>query len=215
MTTDPYFLRAAHGGRVVAQPIGLITAVGIERALVGFIGRLFEHARLDNEAIDQLYDAPPEGLERIQLLTGKLAPRVYAGFIPLTITGEIEPTALPDYPAIVIMTDKVEHDYQMGILDIRILAGTFDRDKTKGGRVDCLNIMEALDEAFFAFPEIGEVAALAPGNKRTHPVHWEMNRINLYPYYFAEMTVSFQVATSTNYLSALAHQPGFPPVPTT
>lgn len=179
-----------------AVPIGLTTALGIERALVIFVTRLFEYARLDNETIDDL-DSPPEGLQRIQLLDGKIPPHVYAGEIPFTITGEIDPAAIPNYPSIVISAEAVDFGLPKSQLTIRMLAGTFDRDKSRGGRIDCINIMEGICEALIQFNPIGQIASLANDSPRF--VRWRRLPPVVPSYHFAELTALFELPTPTNY----------------
>ena len=183
-----------------AKPIGLTTAAGIELALVKFITRLFKYAALDNEAVNQIPDAPDEGLERIMWLPGKKPPEVYAGYIPLTITGEIDPEAIPDYPSIVVSGQGVRHGWDLGILEVQILGGTYDQGKTRGGRVDCMNLMEAMTEAFFAFPSFGEVGVLAGKDRASTPLEWHMQKTVGFSHYFALMTLLLEQATPTNYL---------------
>src|SRR5215469_8043667 len=84
--------------------LGLISPIGIEKALVRFIERLFEHERFDNESIET------EGFERVIGLDGKHAPQVWAGSIPWTITGEPNPDDIPVYPSIIVATEKVTVD---------------------------------------------------------------------------------------------------------
>ena len=191
---DSTVLRRA---RKRSEPIAPTDYGEIELAIVRFVGRLFEHARLDNEAIDKLPPEPEDpdgfGRERIRSLSGKLAPRIYAGAIPLSITGEIDPDALPDYPAIVIAAAGADYTFDLGKLDVQILAGVWDRSPERAGRLDVLNIMSALRTAFFQFPDIGGGPILArkdqggPLNWRIVPAAW--------PHFFGLMTVTFQDAT--------------------
>lgn len=189
-----------------SEPIAPTDYGEIELAIVRFISRLFEHARLDNQAIDNL---PPEptpytedadglGRHRIRSLWGKLAPRIYAGTIPLSITGDIDPDALPDYPAIVVACSQADYTYEMGALDAQILAGVWDRSPERAGRLDVLNIMSALRTAFFQFdidggPVLARKDQGAPLTWRIIPAAW--------PHFFGLMTVTFQDATPEPLLS--------------
>jgi hypothetical protein len=185
--------------RLRAEPIGPTDYGEIELALVKFIGRLFEHARLDNEAIDNL---PPEpspaaedmdgmGRHRIRSLWGKIAPRIYAGAIPLSITGEIDPDALPDYPSIVIACSSGVDMFEMGALDVQILAGVWDRSPERAGRLDVLNMVSAMRTAFFQFPDIGGGAVLARKDQGS-PFSWRMIPA-AWPHFFGLLTVTFQI----------------------
>jgi hypothetical protein len=181
--------------------VRLLSAYGIEQALVAAIKRLFAGRALDNEAIDYAppEEVPPDGLPRIQSLTGKVAPSVYAGGIPLTVTGDIDPTEIPDYPAVIVSADNCEHDFEIGMLEVRILVGVWDRDKVRGGRVDCLLIVEDIVEALFAFQVTGEVAALVNANREPFAIKWRMLPLTSFPYYFGEIIARFELPTSVKY----------------
>jgi hypothetical protein len=184
-------------------PIGLVTPAGIELAIVEFIRWLFQYSALDNQGIDDKNEAPPLGLERLQLLEGKIPPSVYAGLLPLTITGEIDVAAVPSYPSILVSTKTVSYSYPIGVLELKIAGGTYDTAPEQGGRVDLLTIMDTLALNFFSFANIGEVAVLVAKDQGT-PVEYVMLPAPR-GYYFAELTARFELPSPTNYLS----QPDF------
>ena len=183
--------------------IGLVTPAGLELAIVEFLTWLFQYSALDNQGIDDKHEAPPLGLERLQLLEGKIPPAVYAGLLPLTITGEIDVAAVPSYPSILVATKAVSYSYPIGTLELKIAGGTYDSAPEQGGRVDLLTMMDTIALNFFAFANIGEVAALV-GKDQGTPVEYVMLP-SPRSYYFAEMTARFELPSPTNYLS----QPDF------
>jgi hypothetical protein len=212
MMTPPLFMRIAEkktppDGVSGVDALGIISAVGIEMALVKRINDLFWYQRFDNEAIDQLPAemVPAPGLPRIQSLTGKMRPNVWAGSVPLTETGDVNPRDVPDYPAIIVCSDKLERDFELGILDIKIWAGVFDRSKERQGRWDCINIMESLEWLFFQENPVGNVAAILSTTRDPYPVRWQYLHKTPFPYYFAEMTCRFELGPITEITSTLMH----------
>jgi hypothetical protein len=212
MMTPPLFLRIAEkktplDGLSGHDALGLLSAVGIEMALVKRITDLFWYQRLDNEAIDYrpAETVPSPGLPRTQSLLGKIRPNVWAGSVPLTETGEVNPRDVPDYPAIIICSDKLEREFDIGILDIKIWAGTFDRSKEQQGRWDCINIMESLEWLFFQENPVGNVAAILSTTRDPYPVRWQYLHKTPFPYYFAEMTIRFELPPITELTSTFMH----------
>ena len=182
-----------------SEPVGLTTAGGVERAVAGFIARLFDQARYDNEDLNAI-EPPPDELERIRILTNKIAPRIWIGAVPWTITGVIPPDALPEYPSIVVATDRVASGFDLGFIDIRIVAGTFDQSPEQGGRLDLLTMMEVMRQAFFQFGEdIGGVTRLASSSQAARPITYTMARENPLAHFFAEMIATFDLSTPENF----------------
>ena len=181
------------------EPVGLTDAGGIERAVAHFLERLFEHLRLDNETLNEI-EPPPDETERVRILTNKMAPRIFIGSVPWTITGAIPPDALPVYPSIVVATERVSSFYELGSIDIRIFAGTFDQSPDQGGRLDLLTMMETIRAALFQFGEdIGGVTRLASPSQAAKPISYQMARENPLGYFFAEMIAIFDLATPQSF----------------
>jgi hypothetical protein len=186
---NEYFLPAFGGYKVEA--LKNPSSFGIVEALVHFNNEvLFKHGALDNEEINQ-FDSP----ERDGQLVGKSWAKSYAGYIPLSLVGEIDPSAMPGYPSIKVAVIRNSYTYSQGLCTIGLFAGTYDQDKDQRGWVDLVNIMDALTQAYFYFDPVGDVASLAKGDENNNPISWEMVGGNTYPYFFALMTAVFNLIT--------------------
>jgi hypothetical protein len=188
-TRNEYFLPAFGGYKVEA--LSNISSVGIVEALVQFNNEtLFKHGALDNEEIND-FDSD----ERDGQLVGKSWAKSYPGYIPISIAGEVEPSAMPAYPSIKVAVIRNSYSYTQGLCTIGLFAGTYDQDKDQRGWVDLVNIMDALVNAYFYFDPIGDVASLARAEETAQPISWEMVGGNTYPYFFALMTAVFNLTT--------------------
>ena len=176
-----------------ARSIGDLSAAGIEDTLVKFLKFIFEYSALDSENVDGRL----EGLARTQTLEGKVPPAIWAGYIPLTITGEIDPERIPKYPSVIVSTDYNEFSYQGGLAAVRLFAGTHDMDKEREGRRDCVNIMETIAAALFSADTIDGTVTLCRSDDATRPIRWTMIKGDTFPFFFAEMLAIFMVPTPT------------------
>jgi hypothetical protein len=182
------------------EPLSNPSAFGIVQALVKFNNWLFQYSALDNEGIDEYPPGtlPEDGIERIRSLVGKVKVRTFAGTPPLSITGEVDPQAIPSYPSITVSAQSCYYEYDSGVITVQLFVGTYDQDKNQESWIDLINILDILSLVYFYCDPIEGVGGLASGDKEVRPLTWERVGGNTYPYSFAMMTVQLNIATPTN-----------------
>jgi hypothetical protein len=130
----------------------------------------------------------------------KIAPQVYAAFVPRDVVGDIIPGEINHYPAIVVRARQgvqSEKDYER--VTVEILIGLFndELDQGKAGNRDCLQLVERLKQ------RLREQSIIRQKFPIRMPLNWQIARkpkaaggaggYNTYPYFFGEIQVDFQV----------------------
>ena len=184
-----------------------ITAFHLERALVEFIAQLFTDTYvLDNPAVNFLQqtgrfpktgdpDTPPVSFDptaRSQTLVGKQPPRVVRGRVPRTVTGEIDPSQLPDFPSIAVQAIKAKVHQQDTHVTVRIYFHAYDENPASQGYQDLTNMVEVVAYALTSYGQAGI-------DKRFPiilPLEWEIPDGNIFPHYLGEMLTTWQLPSA-------------------
>lgn len=163
----------------------------LEKTLVGFLLNLFASARLDNPTLNlaQPDVVPFDTTARAQTLVLKVAPRIERGFIPRTVTGEIEIDKLPDYPSITVQAVSANVASNETIVLARILFNAYDENPNGSGYQDVLNMMEAAALALTSFGQAG----LDKAYPIVMPIEWKLVEAGTFPHFIGEMTTHWQL----------------------
>jgi|SRR5215472_3897270 len=186
------------------------TAFDLERTLVGFLTNLFSTIRLDNPtlSVSQATSAQPDTMLdpdqppvpydpklRQETLALKVAPRVFRGRVPRTVTGEIDVNQLANVPNIIVQAMKAKIDIEQTTATVKICFTTYDENPDSQGYQDCLNMMEAAGIALMQFGQAGldKAFPLVP------PIDWEFIEsptADYYPHFIGEMTTQWQLLSA-------------------
>jgi hypothetical protein len=184
-----------------------ITAFHLEKALVEFITQLFTDTYLlDNPAVnfgqatapahpivtdpDSVTPYDPTG--RATSLKGKVAPRVVRGRVPRTVTGEIDPNQLPDFPSITIQAIKAKVMQPETHVVVRIYFHSYDENPNSQGYQDLTNMIEVVAYALTSYGQ-GAIDARFP---IILPLEWEIPDGNIFPHFMAEMHTTWKLPSA-------------------
>ena len=165
-----------------------MTLYELEDALVEFIGQNTSELRYrSNEQTD-----------------GKVAPRVYSGFIPRDEVGSIIPGEITTYPAIIIGVKRGQQSWDSETVTVEVIIGCFDDSLDQQGYSDVVNLVQRLKERLRFEDIIRERFPIRM------PLQWEINRkasqagsgVNAYPYWFGEMQLTFEMEVATSQYDA-------------
>lgn len=123
----------------------------------------------------------------------KLAPLVYAGFLPRDQVGAIIPGEISQYPAIIVNVRQGSQTWESETVETEILIGCFDDERDQQGYRDVTNIVQRLRDRFREQSIVRERFPIRM------PLKWIVNRFygggttNYYPYFFGELTLYFEL----------------------
>jgi len=164
----------------------------LEKTLVAFINQLFfDTYRLDNPGLNlvQPDQVPFDPTQRAQTLVAKVPPQVVRGRVPRTVAGEIDPNALPNFPAIIVQAISAHIAIMETQVTVRIYANAYDEDPESQGYQDCINMIEVIAQALTTFGQ----GAIDESYPIVMPIDWKLIEENLHPHYVAEMTTLWQL----------------------
>jgi hypothetical protein len=127
-------------------------------------------------------------------------PRVYSGYVPRDEVGAINAGDISTYPAIIVSAQGGTQEELDGFdsVTVTLTVGCFDDSLDQQGYRDCVNLVQRLKDRFCEAGIIRERFPLYA------PITWRLNprggagATNVYPYFFAEMTVGFGLPISEN-----------------
>jgi hypothetical protein len=189
-----------------SQTIGNLGLIGIENVLVTFVGRLMEYQRLDTESANDIPDMPMADTEREQTLEGKVRPAVYAGYIPLTVTGEIIP-GIVKIPSVTVQALDATWSYQGGSGTVRLLVSTYSQTQNRQGYRDALNVGELIAQELFRAQTIDEQATLASIENSPNPISLRMIPSDELNYFYCLITTVWDLETPTPDFHLSGHDP--------
>jgi hypothetical protein len=141
--------------------------------------------------------------ERTETRDAVIAPNVFAGFVPRNEVGEVDPTGVKRYPAIIVSflgVDPPSDDvWEYEIANIQLTIGIFDDNKDQQGWRDCVLLAERIDD------RIREQSILRQRFILQMPIKWGINKWNTHPYWFASMGLSFSLPVPTSQFAVNAH----------
>ena len=181
------------------------SANDLEVTLVKFLKRIFDVYRLDNPTLNLAQqpgafpkeydpDGPPISYDpatRAAQLYLKVPPRIERGYVPRTVTGEIEVDKLPDCPAIIVQCVSANVANDVTIATVRIYVNVYDENPDSGGYQDALNIVEAIAMALGSFGK----QAIDHAYPIVMPLEWKLVEADTFPHFIAEMTTRWEMAT--------------------
>ena len=192
------------------------TAFDLERKLVEFIQQLFTNTyQLDNPAVNRLQPAgfqelhdqpqPPlpthpivlpsvpfDPVGRAQTLLGKVPPQVVRGRVPRTVTGDLDPSQLPDFPSITVqaITGRVEKlETHVGV---RIYFHAYDENPQSQGYQDLTNMIEVVSLALTSYGQKG----INDAYPIVLPLEWKIPDEHYFPHYIGEMHTTWQLPSA-------------------
>jgi hypothetical protein len=158
-----------------------MTVFELESALVEFIA--MNTAELRFRSNEQTFET--------------IAPRVYSGYIPRDEVGAIIPGEITVYPAIIVSAQNGVQDLDCETVTVNITIGCFDGELDQQGYRDCCNLLQRLKDRF---RETDILRERFPLSKDHFLLNWQMNKkyggrgeVNSYPYFFAEMQITFEL----------------------
>lgn len=172
----------------------IMTISGAEMVLVEFLEKLFRNYRFHTTREPFQPDHPynPEDQSESNLWIGRKAPAVVRGFIPLNVSGVIDPQMIPDYPRVVVQAKKTAdvfgHGNTESLVTINILFGAYDPNPDRQGYRDVLNMFEAARIALWEEQIIDNTIALR------EPFEFEMQS-DYFPYFFGLLTSTWTLFT--------------------
>lgn len=167
---------------------------GAEMVLVKFLRDLFNHWRFRTTREPFAPDHPynPEDQSQSNTWISRRPPAVVRGFIPLNVSGIIDPQLIPDYPRIVVQAKKSAdvfgHGNTESLITINILFGAYDPNPDRQGYRDVLNMFEAARIALWEEQIIGGTIALR------EPFEFEMQS-DYFPYFFGLLVSTWTLPT--------------------
>ncbi len=133
-----------------------------------------------------------------------MPPQIRSGFVPRNEAGEIIPGEITDYPSIIVSIREGEQrdlpgshldsGWNVEIVTVEALIGTFDANRDQQGYKDCINIVQRLKDRVREYDFIRQRFPVRL------PIRYLLNRkyvgqggMNSFPYFFAEMYFTFAV----------------------
>ena len=143
---------------------------------------------------------PPDGplvsfdpTERAQTLTGKLAPQVFRGRVPRTVTGAINIDALPDFPSIVVQAIHAKVETLSTMVTVRMFFHVYDENQDSQGYQDVLNMMEKAAAALTSWGQ----GALNGAYPIVMPIEWKLHdEEGTFPHFVGEMTTVWELPSA-------------------
>jgi hypothetical protein len=184
-----------------------LSAFDLEKTLVAFLKQIFLDAwRLDNPGVNLLQESPahpivpppPEGTVpfdpegRMLTLAGKVPPQIVRGYVPTDITGVIDPTKLPDVPAIIVNASQGKIQNDQTIVTVRLFFSGYDENPDGSGYQDVLNMLEATAIALTSWGQRG----IDDAYPIIMPIEWTRVHMQMAPHFFAEMTTTWQLPSA-------------------
>lgn len=126
----------------------------------------------------------------------KVAPAVYAAFIPRNVVGEVIPGEITTYPAVIVRAKSGVQALTYERVTCEIIIGVYDNELNQQGSRDALQLVTRIAQRI---REQGRIAQKFPIRM---PLNWQVNKraasgptgdYNAYPYYFAEMQLDFEL----------------------
>lgn len=191
------------------------SAFFLEKTLRDFIEQLFTNTyMLDNPAVnlqqpawDENHDlaqepkvnpltfTPPvsyDPTERAQTLQGKVPPQVVRGRVPRTVTGEIDPSKLPDFPSIAVQAVSGHVSKDQTHVGVHIFFHAYDEDPNSHGYQDLINMIEVVAYAFTSYGQKGIDDAYVI----VLPIEWKVPEDSLFPHYIGDMHTTWQLPSA-------------------
>jgi len=193
-----------------------ISAYHLEKKLRQFLEQLFTNTyQLDNPAVNlqqqpafrekhdlaqepevnPLIFTPPvsfDPTERAQTLQGKVPPRVVRGRVPRTVTGELDPTQLPDFPSISVQTVHGHVEKDQTHVGVHIFFHAYDEDPNSHGYQDLVNMIEVAAYALTSYGQKG----IDDAYPIILPIDWTVPVNNFFPHYVGEMHTTWQLPSA-------------------
>jgi hypothetical protein len=172
-----------------------ITAYDLEVALVAFLKQIFDSARLDNPGVNALQPdvVPFDPVERAQSLGGKVPPQITRGRVPRTVTGEIDVTALPNVPSIIVQATSGRVETNSTFVEAKICAAAYDENPNSQGYQDVLNMIETMTIALAAWGQKGIDDAYVI----VLPMEWKLNEESTFPHFAGEIVSKWELPTAS------------------
>jgi hypothetical protein len=138
-----------------------------------------------------------------ETLPDVIVPNVFSGFVPRNVVGEIDPTGVKRYPAIIVGIRGGDSDtsnpWESELATVNIVVGTFDDTKDEQGYLDALLLVNRIDD------RIREESILRERFALQMPLKWVINRHNTHPYWFGELTILFSLPVMTSQFAPNAY----------
>jgi len=193
------------------KPLRTHSAFFLEKKLAAFIQNLFTDTYLlDNPAVnlhqpawDEMHDQPQaprvsqpiytppvsyDPVERAQDLTGKVAPRVVRGRVPRTVTGDIDPSQLPDFPSITVQAISGHVGKDETHVVVQIFFHAYDEAPASQGYQDLTNMIEMVALALTSYGQKG----IDDAYPIVLPMEWKIPEAQYFPHYIGEMHTTWQ-----------------------
>jgi hypothetical protein len=148
--------------------------------------------------------------ERQPLRDNVIVPNVFAGFVPRNQVGEIDPTGIKRYPAIIINARKGgpptngDSPWECEFVYVSVIVGTFDDNKEQQGYRDCQLLVQRIND------RVREQSIIRQRFQIQMPLIWEINRTytsgqNAFPYWFGDLTLIFRMPVMTSQFAPNAY----------
>ena len=163
--------------------------------MVKLIEKLFtDSARLDNPLLNlgQPDVIPYDPVLRAQALTYKVPPKVTRGYIPRTVTGEIDMTQVPDHPAIVVQVISGKAAIDVTEVTARIMVTAYDENPNNQGYQDVQNMIETLVIVLTSWGQ----KALDDAYPIVMPIEWKLQETEIFPHFAGEITTRWQLPSA-------------------
>jgi hypothetical protein len=192
-----------------------ISAFHLEGKLVEFIRQLFTDTYLlDNPKVNQYQTAQDEWHDlpqpdvpahpivpptvpydytgRAQSLLGKVPPMIVRGRVPRTVTGEIDPNQLPDFPSIAVQVTEGKVETHETHVTVRIFFHAYDENPNSQGYQDVLTMTEVVAYALTSYGQKGidncYVIML--------PFEWRIPEGITFPHFIGEMLTKWKLPSA-------------------
>jgi len=175
-----------------SETLANVSLIGIEDVLVELIKDLMNPYRLDTE----IEDIPISDIEREQTLEGKVKPEVYAGYIPLTVTGEILPGVVK-IPSVIVQAQDSAYSWDGGSGTVRLLVATYSQSQNRQGYRDALNLAERIIHEIWCKLVIKGVAAVVASDVNSNPVTMRLLPSDELNIFYALITTIWELVTPT------------------
>jgi hypothetical protein len=181
-------------------------ACDLEKTLCKFLSALYSGARLDNPTLNFAQATKPthpinpptefvsyDPTERAQTLTLKVSPRVVAGRIPRTVTGEVDAAQLANVPAVIVQVISASVANDETTVTVRMLFSAYDENPNSQGYQDVLNMIEA---AAIALTQFGQ-GAIDQAYPIVMPIEWHLIESDCFPHFLGELTSKWELPSAS------------------